>query len=83
MEKIAGHHHISMITKNIKVNNGFYKNILGLRRVKISVNQDDSSMYHVFYGDWVGSPGTGLTFFEIPLVGRTHRGTDAITRIGL
>ncbi|KGR77412.1 VOC family protein [Ureibacillus manganicus] len=83
MKNIAGHHHISMITKNLKVNNGFYQNILGLRRVKVSVNQDDPSMVHVFYGDLVGSPGTGLTFFEMPLVGRTHRGTDAITRIGL
>lgn len=83
MKKIAGHHHISMRTKNAKLNNGFYQNILGLRRVKISVNQDDPSMYHLFYGDLVGSPGTGLTFFEIPLIGKTHRGTDAITRIGL
>ena len=83
MEKIAGHHHISMITKNIKENNEFYQNILGLRRVKVSVNQDNPSMYHLFYGDLIGSPGTGLTFFEIPAAGRTHRGTNAITRIGL
>lgn len=83
MNTIAGHHHISMITKNIQENNKFYQTILGLRRVKVSVNQDDPSMYHLFYGDLVGSPGTGLTFFEIPIVGTTHRGTDAITRIGL
>lgn len=83
MKKIAGHHHISMITKDIQVNNHFYQNILGLRRVKISVNQDNPSMYHLFYGDLIGSPGTGLTFFEIPLVGKTYKGTDAITRIGL
>ena len=83
MEKIAGHHHISMVTKNAQVNNEFYKEILGLRRVKKTVNQDDPSMYHLFYGDVTGSPGTELSFFEIPLVGRTHRGTNAITRIGL
>lgn len=83
MNNIAGHHHISMITKNMKANNEFYETILGLRRVKVSVNQDDPTMYHVFYGDLIGSPGTGLTFFEIPFVGNTHRGTDAITRIGL
>ncbi|KMY52834.1 glyoxalase [Bacillus sp. FJAT-27231] len=83
MEKIAGHHHISMITKNAKENNGFYQHILGLRRVKVSVNQDDPSMYHLFYGDLIGSPGTGLTFFEMPFVGHTQRGTNAITRIGL
>src|SRR5699024_5029383 len=57
--------------------------VLGLRRVKVSVNQDDPSMYHLFYGDRTGSPGTELTFFEIPPVGNTHRGTNAITRIGL
>lgn len=83
MYSIPGHHHISMITKDINRNNHFYTKILGLRRVKISVNQDDPSMYHLFYGDLTGSPGTGLTFFEMPYVGNTYRGTNAITRIGL
>ncbi|WP_428909993.1 ring-cleaving dioxygenase [Niallia sp. Krafla_26] len=83
MYKIPGHHHISMITKNASQNNHFYKQVLGLRRVKITVNQDDPSMYHLFYGDKTGSPGTELSFFEMPLVGRTHRGTNAITKIGL
>ncbi|WP_410982689.1 ring-cleaving dioxygenase [Bacillus cereus] len=83
MYKIKGHHHISMITKNASENNYFYKHVLGLRRVKMTVNQDDPSMYHLFYGDKTGRPGTELTFFEIPLVGKTYRGTNAITRIGL
>ncbi|WP_242269830.1 ring-cleaving dioxygenase [Bacillus cereus group sp. BfR-BA-01408] len=83
MYKIKGHHHISMVTKNANENNHFYKNVLGLRRVKMTVNQDDPSMYHLFYGDKTGSPGTELSFFEIPLVGKTYRGTNAITRIGL
>lgn len=83
MYTIPGHHHISMITKNASQNNHFYTRILGLRRVKVTVNQDDPSMYHLFYGDKTGSPGTELTFFEIPAVGRTYRGTNAITRIGL
>ncbi|EMY4794890.1 TPA: ring-cleaving dioxygenase [Bacillus pacificus] len=83
MYKIKGHHHISMVTKNANENNQFYKNVLGLRRVKMTVNQDDPSMYHLFYGDKTGSPGTELSFFEIPLVGKTYRGTNAITRIGL
>ncbi|WP_152655597.1 ring-cleaving dioxygenase [Oceanobacillus sp. CFH 90083] len=80
---IPGHHHISMVTKNAIENNRFYRDVLGLRRVKMTVNQDDPSMYHLFYGDRTGSPGTELTFFEIPMVGNTHRGTNAITRIGL
>ncbi|AOZ90850.1 ring-cleaving dioxygenase [Paenibacillus crassostreae] len=83
MHIISGHHHISMLTKNAQVNNQFYQDILGLRRVKKSVNQDDPSMYHLFYGDLVGSTGTGLTFFEMPNVGRTIQGTNAITQIGL
>ncbi|WP_010094952.1 ring-cleaving dioxygenase [Ornithinibacillus scapharcae] len=83
MYNIPGHHHISMITKNANENNHFYQKVLGLRRVKVTVNQDDPSMYHLFYGDKTGSPGTELTFFEIPLVGRTYPGTNAITRIGL
>ncbi|MBB4826649.1 glyoxalase family protein [Sporosarcina luteola] len=83
MYSIPGHHHISMITKNAKQNNRFYRDVLGLRRVKLTVNQDDPSMYHLFYGDKTGSPGTELSFFEMPFVGSTHRGTNAITRIGL
>lgn len=83
MNKIPGHHHISMITKNAKQNSQFYKQVLGLRRVKVTVNQDDPSMYHLFYGDKTGSPGTELSFFEIPQVGNTYHGTNAITRIGL
>ncbi|GGP11860.1 ring-cleaving dioxygenase [Oceanobacillus neutriphilus] len=83
MYTIPGHHHISMVTKNANENNRFYREVLGLRRVKMTVNQDDPSMYHLFYGDKTGSPGTELTFFEIPMVGNTHRGTNAITRIGL
>lgn len=83
MRNILGHHHISMITKNAQQNNYFYETILGMRRVKISVNQDDPTMYHLFFGDLTGSPGTGLTFFEMPFVGRTYRGANAYTKIGL
>src|SRR5690625_5103218 len=83
MKNIAGHHHISMITKDINVNNHFYTEILGLRRVKVTVNQDDPSMYHIFYGDLTGSHGTELSFFEMPLAGQTYPGTNAITKIGL
>lgn len=64
MYEIKGHHHISMVTKNANENNYFYKNVLGLRRVKMTVNQDDPSMYHLFYGDKTGSPGTELSFLK-------------------
>ena len=51
--------------------------------MKKTVNQDDPSMYHLFYGDLTGSAGTELSFFEIPMAGSTRRGTNSITRIGL
>lgn len=83
MNYITGHHHLSMLTKSAPVNNYFYTEILGLRRVKVTVNQDDPTMYHLFYGDRLGAPGTELTFFEMPYVGSTYHGTNAITKIGL
>jgi len=83
MTSILGHHHVSMYTKDASETNRFYKKVLGLRRVKVSVNQENPTMYHLFYGDTVGSPGTELTFFEMPKVGSTHKGTNAYSRIGL
>ncbi len=83
MYQIPGHHHISMMTKDVNENNYLYQKTMGLRRVKKTVNQDDPTMYHLFYGDRVGSPGTELTFFGMPYIGNTYRGTNAITRIGL
>lgn len=80
---LKGHHHISMITKNAQQNNRFYTEVLGLRRVMKTVNQDSPNMYHLFFGDKTGAPGTELTFFEIPMSGRTYRGTNSISRIGL
>jgi glyoxalase family protein len=72
-----------MLTKNAQINNQFYQQILGLRRVKKTVNQDNPFMYHLFYGDLTGSAGTELSFFEMPMAGSTVRGTNAITQIGL
>lgn len=83
MYTISGHHHVSMLTKNAQRNHDFYQNVLGLRRVKKTVNQDNPTMYHLFYGDLTGSAGTELSFFEMPIAGRTVRGTNAITQIGL
>lgn len=82
MVAILGHHHISMFTDNAVQNNHFYTEVLGMRRVKKTVNQDDPSMYHLFYGDQVGSPGTELSFFEMKQQ-PTRRGTNAISHVGL
>lgn len=83
MLQIQGHHHTSMLTKNAKLNKRFYSDILGLRLVKKTVNQDSPTMYHLFYGDEIGNPGTELTFFEIPNAGHTFKGTNSIDLIGL
>lgn len=64
---IVGHHHISMYTKDAKINKDFYTNILGLRLVEVSVNQDSPTMYHLFYGDEIGSAGTLLTFLKFEM----------------
>ncbi|MGL4415258.1 ring-cleaving dioxygenase [Roseinatronobacter monicus] len=79
---LTGIHHLTAITADAPGNNRFYTETLGLRRVKKTVNQDDTSAYHLFFADGAGSPGTDLTFFDWP-VGRARRGTHAITRTGL
>jgi glyoxalase family protein len=58
-----GLHHITAISSDISRNMHFYTKVLGLRFVKQSVNQDDPGTYHLYYGDYTGSPGTALTFF--------------------
>ncbi|MBX9973845.1 ring-cleaving dioxygenase [Cytobacillus firmus] len=79
MKPLKGQHHVSAITANAQKNYAFYTRILGMRLVKKTVNQDDTTMYHLFYADERGNPGTDLTFFEIKNAGRTYRGTDSIT----
>ena len=63
---LEGVHHVSAITGDARANVDFYTRVLGLRLVKKTVNQDDPSVYHLFYGDEDGSPGFDLTFFEYP-----------------
>ncbi len=58
-----GLHHITAISSDVQWNLQFYTKVLGLRFVKKSVNQDDTGTYHLYYGDYAGSPGTILTFF--------------------
>ena len=63
---LEGIHHITAITGDAPRNVDFYTRVLGLRLVKKSVNQDDPTVYHLFYADEVGSAGSDLTFFEYP-----------------
>ena len=67
---VNGIHHVSALTANDQHNLDFYVKGLGMKLIKKSVNQDDPTMYHLFYGDEVASPGSDLTFFEIPMLAR-------------
>ena len=64
--ELGGLHHMTAVTTNAAENVAFYTDVLGLRLVKKTVNQDDVSAYHLFYGDEVGNPGTEITFFDWP-----------------
>lgn len=77
--KLAGIHHVSAITGDADKNHDFYTRILGMRLVKKSVNQDNPSSYHLFYADAVGTPGTDMTYFDIPNAGRTYPGVSSIS----
>lgn len=74
---LHGIHHVTAVSGAISNNHDFYTRVLGLRLVKKSVNQDDTSAYHLFYADKIGSPGTDMTFFDWP-VPAERRGTDSI-----
>src|SRR6202521_5088957 len=83
MKKLNGIHHISAITADATRNVLFYTGVMGLRLVKKTVNQDDPSVYHLFYAYEAGSPGADLTFFEYPGLVRGRAGAGMIHRIGL
>jgi glyoxalase family protein len=79
--KLEGIHHITAITADAQQNVDFYAGVLGLRLVKKSINQDDTSVYHLFYGDEQGDPGADLTFFEYPGVPRGRPGAGMVHRV--
>lgn len=81
--ELGGLHHVTAVTADAPRNLDFYTNMLGLRLVKKTVNQDDVSAYHLFYGDEVGSPGTEVTFFDWSGMGPNRPGTGGIVEIGL
>lgn len=76
---LKGLHHLTAITANARENLRFYTQVLGLRLVKRTVNQDDTTAYHLFYGDGKASPGSDITFFDWPAAPE-QRGTHAIVR---
>jgi len=79
--KLEGIHHITAITAEAQRNVDFYAGVLGLRLVKKSVNQDQTSVYHLFYADETGDPGSDITFFEYPGIPRGRAGAGMVHRI--
>ena len=79
--RLHGIHHVTAITGDAPQNVEFYAGTLGLRLVKKSVNQDDPTVYHLFYADEVGSPGSDITFFEYPGAARGRPGNGMIHRV--
>jgi glyoxalase family protein len=76
--RFDGIHHVTCITADAPRNVDFYTRVLGLRLVKKSVNQDDPTVYHLFYADENGSAGSDITFFEYPGVRRGRAGAGMV-----
>src|SRR5213078_3644497 len=79
--KLEGIHHITAITADAPGNVDFYARLLGLRLVKKTVNQDDPTVYHLFYADERGSPGADITFFEYPGARPGRAGAGMVHRV--
>jgi glyoxalase family protein len=79
--KLEGVHHVTCITGDAPQNVEYYTGTLGLRLVKKSVNQDDPTVYHLFYADEKGSPGSDITFFEYPNARPGRAGAGMVHRI--
>ncbi len=82
---ITGIHHVTALASNAQQNYDFYSGILGLRMVKKTINFDAPEIYHLYYGDENGSPGTILTFFPYPGIseGRKGKGQQTVTSFSI
>jgi len=78
LNQIKGLHHVTSMADDARQNNAFFTNKLGLRRVKKTVNFDEPSVYHLYYGDEVGTPGTVMTYFPFPHIIRGRQGTGEV-----
>jgi glyoxalase family protein len=80
--QLTGIHHLTAVSADAPGNVAFYTGVMGMRLIKKTVNQDDVSAYHFFYGDGIASPGSDLTFFDFR-TGPEKRGNHTISRTGL
>jgi glyoxalase family protein len=78
LNQIRGLHHVTSMAADAARNNAFFTHTLGLRRVKKTVNFDEPSVYHLYYGDEVGTPGTIMTYFPFPHIARGRQGTGEV-----
>src|SRR5215207_5426548 len=76
--QLTGIHHVSALSADIARTHDFYTRVLGMRPVIKTVNQDEPSMYHLFFGDGAGSPGSDMTVFDIPHAVQERRGNNSI-----
>jgi glyoxalase family protein len=79
--RLDGIHHVTAITGDAPRNVDFYARVLGLRLVKKTVNQDDPTVYHLFYADEVASAGSDITFFEYPGARRGRPGAGMVNHV--
>jgi glyoxalase family protein len=80
MNHLKGIHHVTAITSSAEKNYEFFTNVLGMRLVKKTVNQDDIQTYHLFFADDKGSAGTDMTFFDFPGIPKGVHGTNEISK---
>jgi glyoxalase family protein len=78
LTQIRGLHHVTSMAANAQENNDFFTKTLGLRRVKKTVNFDAPDVYHLYYGDEVGTPGSVMTYFPFPNIGTGRRGAGEV-----
>ena len=78
LDQIKGLHHVTAMARDAAHNNAFWTRTLGLRRVKQTVNFDEPSVYHLYYGDASGTPGSVMTYFPFPNIGRGRPGTGEV-----
>lgn len=78
LDQIKGLHHITSMAADAPVNNAFFTGTLGLRRVKKTVNFDEPSVYHLYYGDEHGAPGSVMTYFPFPHIAPGRPGTGEV-----
>lgn len=81
IKDLKGIHHVTAMTSSAEKNYAFFTEVLGMRLVKKTVNQDDIHTYHLFFADDKGSAGTDMTFFDFPNLPKGRHGTDSISRV--